>query len=98
MITTRHFRDTAEWFVPSREPEYPGEVVPGETITIPVRDAGASIVQIGGDNVHRRIWWTLPDHEVVPGHRLNGKAITELAGEAKDLAGNILHRVVYGEV
>lgn len=98
MITTRHFRDTARWLRPGGEPEYPGHIPEGQEETIPVRDVGASIVQIGGDNVHRRVWWTLSEHEVLPGHRLDGKRVTELAGEAKDLQGNILYRVVYGEV
>lgn len=94
----RYFRDRIMWLRPGGEPEYPGHIPPGESEEIPVRDVGASVVQIGGDNLHRRVWWTYPEHAVQPGHHLDGHRVTELAGEAKDAAGNVLYRVLYGEV
>ena len=98
MTALRYFRDTAEWSVPGGEPEYPGHVPEGPKQTIPVRDAGASVVEIGGDRLHRRVWWTLPEHAVAVGHSLDGHRVTELAAEVKDLAGNLEYRVWYGEV
>lgn len=90
------FRDTVPWQQVAGEPEYPGQAPTGPTEAIRVHDAGASIVQIAGDRVHRRIWWTLPEHAVAVGHTLDGHPVTELAGEVKDRAGNVRYRVWYG--
>ena len=98
MTPHRHFRDTAEWQRPGGEPEYPGHVPEGPRETIPVRDVGSTFVEIGGDTVQRRVWWTLPEHAVAVGDRLDGSRVSEIAGEVKDVAGNTLWRVVYGEI
>jgi hypothetical protein len=95
MTALRYFRDTALWTQPGGEPEYPGHVPDGPRETIPVRDAGSTMVEIGGDTVQRKVYWTLPEHAVAVGHTLDGHRVTELAGEVKDLAGTLSHRVWY---
>lgn len=94
----RYFRDTALWTRPGGEPEYPGHVPEGPSEEIPVRDAGVTAVKIGDDIVHRRVWWTLPEHAVAVGDTIDGHKVLELAAEVKDAAGNLSHRVWHGAV
>ena len=97
MNVAHHFRDVAEWTVLGGEPEYPGHR-PSATIThIRVRDFGPAIVEIAGDRVERRVWWTEPRDAVKPGDFLGGRRVTEIGGEGRDLSGGVLYRTVYTE-
>lgn len=96
MSVYHHFRDTALWFRPHREPEYPGEKVPGDSETVPVAYWGVKLKPVGGDMVHRRVWWTMPEHAVETKHRMDGHRVMEVEEFVRH--GATVLWVVYGAV
>jgi hypothetical protein len=91
------FRDRVAYERRQADGTYPGLEQYAPPAQVAARDAGRSMVRMGGDVVLRRVWWLLPDVPVRPGDRLDGATVTEHAGEAKDGTGRVLYQVVYGE-